>query len=88
MNEWLANNPITVIYELATPTTETADPFTENQICEAGGTEEFVSTSIVPIGHETEYPLTLSDIRPTANGNYVLKCTVTNGKASYEWVSA
>lgn len=78
----------TLIYKLATPTTETADPFTENQICESGGTEEFVSTSIVPIGHETEYPLTLSDIRPTANGNYVLKCTVSNGKASYEWVSA
>lgn len=85
---YLASNPIVVQYRLAAPTTETADPFTENQICEAGGTEEFVSTSIVPIGHETEYPLTLSDIRPTANGNYVLKCTVSNGKASYEWVSA
>ena len=83
-----AMNGVYLVYELATPTAETADPFTENQICEAGGTEEFVSTSIVPIGHETEYPLTLSDIRPTANGNYVLKCTVSNGKASYEWVSA
>lgn len=83
-----AMSGVYLVYELATPTTETADPYQHAQVCAPYGTEEYVTTSIVPVGHNTEYPKTLSDIKPTANGNYVLKCTVTNGVATYEWVSA
>lgn len=54
---WLASNPITIIYELATPTTESSTPFTNPQDVYAGGTEEFVDSRDVPIpaGHETIY---------------------------------
>ena len=45
-----------LVYELATPTTETADPYVSPQICHYDGTEEFVSTGIVPVGHNTKYP--------------------------------
>lgn len=50
-----------VVYELATPTTEQAEPYNEVQICDDFGTEEFVSTSIVPVGHVTDYPANLRD---------------------------
>ena len=53
---WLQNNPVTVVYPLATPTTETADPYIGIQSCDPNGTEEFVSTGIVPVGHNTKYP--------------------------------
>lgn len=60
-NAWLANNPTTIVYELATPTTETAEPFQNIQIVDDFGTEEFVSTGIVPVGHKTRYPANLRD---------------------------
>lgn len=44
------------IFELQTPTTEQADPFTNPQIVDASGTEEYVTTGIVPVGHYTIYP--------------------------------
>ena len=52
---------VMLVYELATPTTETAEPYNESQICDDFGTEEFVSTSIVPVGHKTRYPANLRD---------------------------
>ena len=58
---WFTSNPTTLVYELETPTTETADPFNEIQICDDFGTEEYVSTSIVPVGHSTRYPANLRD---------------------------
>jgi hypothetical protein len=45
-----------LVYTLATPTTETAEPYQQRQIIDADGTEEFVSTSVVPVGHITKYP--------------------------------
>ena len=51
-----AMSGIMLIYELATPTIETAEPYRSDQLLDAGGTEEFVSTSLVPVGHETRYP--------------------------------
>ena len=45
-----------LVYELATPTTETAEPYEEYQHVTNGGTEEYVSTGIVPVGHVTKYP--------------------------------
>ena len=52
---WLSNNNTTVVYELATPTTETAQPFTKTQLCDSGGTEEFVTSGIVSVGHKSKY---------------------------------
>lgn len=45
------------VYKLATPTTETADPYTNPQKVDASGTEEYVDSREVPIpvGHETQY---------------------------------
>ena len=44
-----------LVYELATPTTETADTFTNPQICDEYGTEEYTDsrTIQIPVGHET-----------------------------------
>ena len=44
------------VYKLTTPTTETADPYQSLQVCDPNGTEEFVTTGIVSVGHETRYP--------------------------------
>lgn len=51
----------TIIYELATPTTEQTTPFTETEI--VGSTEEFIDYGVeqgtrdisIPVGHETDY---------------------------------
>ncbi len=45
----------TIVYELATPTTETATPYTNPQIVSKYGTVEYVTNSIVPVGHKTTY---------------------------------
>lgn len=58
---WLAQKPVTLVLQLATPTTETAEPYQKVQICDDFGTEEYVSTSIVPVGHNTRYPANLRD---------------------------
>ena len=50
-----------LVYELAEPTTETALPYQSPQIVDDFGTEEYVSTSIVPVGHETKYLANLRD---------------------------
>jgi hypothetical protein len=45
----------TVVYS-ANASTEQADPYQHLQQCDPNGTEEYVSTGIVPVGHETRYP--------------------------------
>lgn len=45
-----------LVYELATQTMETANSYQSLQVCDPNGTEEFVTTGIVPVGHETRYP--------------------------------
>ena len=89
-----AMSGVMLVYELATPTEETATPYEEAQICDPNGTEEYVTENIVPVGHITQYPENLATkiaslpALPTTAGTYRLKVTVTAGKASYEWVSA
>lgn len=56
-----AMSGVMLVYELATPTTETAKPFQHIQIVDDFGTEEFVSTGMVPVGHKTRYPANLRD---------------------------
>lgn len=58
---YLASNPITIVYLLATPTTETAQPFQSPMI--VGATEEYVSDSVVPVGHESKYTSDIKNIR-------------------------
>ena len=77
----------TTVYPLTTPTTESATPYDNPQWCDANGTEEYVSTSIVPIGHNTEYPMTLVDTMPSANGTYEPRVTIANGKRTITWQS-
>ena len=52
-----AMSGVYLIYELATPTTETTDPYTNPQICDKDGTEEFIDdrTVPVPVGHNSTY---------------------------------
>ena len=51
-----AMSGVYLVYELATATTETAEPFQNPQIVDDFGTEEYVSTNLVPVGHTTKYP--------------------------------
>ena len=53
------------VYKLTTPTSETADPYQQYQICDGKGTEEYVSETVTPVGHSTFYPV---DIVAKVNG--------------------
>lgn len=55
MQAWISGK--TIVYELATPTTEQGDPFPSPQIVDPDGTEEYVTSNGVPVGHETRYQL-------------------------------
>ena len=89
-----AMSGVYLIYELATPTTEQAEPYQSLQTCSPYGTEEYVTTGIVPVGHYTKYPTDLKSIveqiadAPSADGTYTLKATVSGGKVTYSWESA
>lgn len=51
-----AMSGIYLVYEKTAPTTETAEPYESLQICDPLGTEQYVTTGIVPVGHSTRYP--------------------------------
>lgn len=58
----------TLVYKLATPTTETADPFQSPQVVDSFGTEEWVfddNAFPIPVGHETTYRniVTMQDVK-------------------------
>lgn len=70
-----------LVYELDTPTTETADPYTELQNVDDWGTEEFIDirTVPIPVGNETEYIInsqaklqTLPNLA-SSDGTYLIK---------------
>lgn len=62
--DWLDTHPLTIVYELATPTTETVETFVNPQQVDKAGTEEYVDFPYfvedrdveVPVGHVTKYP--------------------------------
>lgn len=60
-----AMSGVMLIYEVATPTTESATPYASPQIVDDFGTEEYVIDSDVavpvPVGHVTRYPANLRD---------------------------
>ena len=85
-----AMNGVYLVYELATPTTESADPYQNPQLVDKDGTEEYVTTGIVPVGHDTDYYLDADSVLtpPSTAGTYSLKVTVaSDGSKSYSWVS-
>lgn len=94
---YLQTTPVIIVYELKTPTTEEAEPYNKVQIVEDFGTEEYVTTSLVPVGHYTKYPANLRSAiervmeqvpeAPSANGTYVLKATKTSNGVTYAWTA-
>lgn len=60
-----AMSGVYLVYELATPTTETAEAYTNPQIIDPYGTEEYVDVGVeagtrdvaIPVGHETIYKI-------------------------------
>ena len=78
------------VSKLITPTTESADPFTNPQAVDDFGTEEYVDSRTVPIpvGHDTMYQANLrakletAPNLPEANGLYLVK--YENGDAAYQ----
>lgn len=86
-----AMSGVYLVYELATPTTETADPYTNPQIVNDFGTEEFVIDDTVdvpiPVGNNTDYPIDLkakvemAPNSPDGDGDYIVR--QTNGTNEY-----
>ena len=70
-----------ILYELATDTSEEADPYTNPQIVDDFGTEEYVDTRDVPIpvGHSTQYQanlrakLEMAPNSPSGDGDYIVR---------------
>lgn len=76
-----------LVYELAEPTSETAEPFQSPQVVDDFGTEEYVDYGVqqgtrdvsIPVGHESQYPANLRDKLqrlpnlPSANGDYIVR---------------
>lgn len=64
---------VMLVYELATPTTETAEPYQQIQVVDPLGTEEFVDAGVlagtrdvaVPVGHNSFY---MTDLRKKIEG--------------------
>lgn len=95
-----AMNGVYLVYELATQTTETATPYTNPQIVDADGTEEFVDYKVsqgtrdvaIPVGHESDFydytdgAITIPDL-PFADGTYALSVTMNNGTPTFSWES-
>ena len=82
-----AMDGVYLVYELATPTTESADSYPSIQIVDNWGTEQYVDYAVsqnlrdveIPVGSETDYPIslkdkleTLADV-PDGDGLYLLK---------------
>ena len=78
-----------LVYELITPTTESADPYQNPQIVDDFGTEEYIDTRAVPIpvGHVTQYQanlrakLEMAPNSPDGDGDYIVR--QSNGQNTY-----
>ena len=84
-----AMDGVYLVYELATPTTETADSYQSPQIVDDFGTEEYVDTRdvAIPVGHDTDYPINIlakvemAPNSPDGDGDYIVR--QTNGENAY-----
>ena len=65
-----------LVYEAETPTTEQASPFTNPQVCDENGTEEYTDNRAVaiPVGHET-YQANICPIEGYTEAN-ITRCGV------------
>ena len=86
---------VMLVYELATPTTETADGFSNPQVVNDFGTEEYVDYGVsqgtrdvaIPVGHETTYQanlrakLEMAPESPDGDGDYIVR--QTDGENAY-----
>lgn len=95
-----AMSGVYLVYELATPTTESATPYTNPQLVDADGTEEFVDYKVsqgnrdvaIPVGHESDFydytdgAITIPEL-PFSDGTYALSVTMNNGTPTFSWVS-
>lgn len=95
-----AMNGVYLIYELLNPSTESAEPFTNPQIVDDFGTEEYVDHACsqgtrdvaVPAGHVTRYQNNLRDKLqrlpniPDGNGDYLVR--YSNRQCSFAAYSA
>ena len=78
-------------YELATPTTEQATGFTNPQLVDKYGTEEYTDERNfpMPVGHETDYPLVSEipmPVPPVTAGTYGFKLDISaSGEQTYYW---
>ena len=74
-----AMSGVYLVYEKATTSTETATPYNPVEIVDDFGTEEFITTSLVPVGHETRYApnlrakLEMSPDSPDGDGLYIVQ---------------
>ena len=83
-----AMSGVMLVYELATPTTETATPYTNPQIVSKYGTLEYVTNSIVPVGHKTTY-LTrdiFGGYVDLISGKLVVTHEVTMMDSTWDWL--
>jgi len=79
----LASEKPRFIYKKTTPTTESADPFQETQICDDFGTEEFIDSRTVPmpVGANALYQanlrakLEMAPDSPSGDGDYIVRQT-------------
>ena len=82
-----AMSGVYLVYELEEPTTETATAYQSPQIVDDFGTEEYVTSSIVPVGHETKYDsnlrakLEMAPNSPDGDGDYLVR--QTSGQNEY-----
>ena len=89
-----AMSGVYMVYKLATPTTESADPYQETQICNDFGVEEFVDTRTVPIpvGYTALYQpnlrakLEMAPDSPDGSGDFIVR--QTNGTNEYVAISS
>lgn len=79
----------TLIYAIAEPTAEAAEPYTKNQIESNWGTEQLVDAGVeagtrdvaIPAGHTTYYPIDIKAMveampeSPGADGDYIMRRT-------------
>lgn len=88
-------NGVYLVYELATPTTETADTFVNPQVVDDFGTEEYVDYAVeagdrdvaIPVGHNSQYmnnlraKLEMAPDSPSSDGKYIVQ--QSNGENAY-----
>lgn len=90
-----AMSGVYLVYELTTPTTETADTYVNPQVVDDFGTEEYVDYAVeagdrdvaIPVGHNSQYmnnlraKLEMAPDSPSGDGKYIVQ--QSNGENAY-----